>query len=104
MTYYNDPAIPRFQAPDYDDSGNWCNRCDAVIDTEDMFETACSCDPDAHCSDCGEELPEVDDAHCINCCECDACMEADAEIHRIHAETGEWQDHPIITGEKVYSN
>ena len=73
---YSETAIPRFEYPADAPEGNYCDRCDAVINTEDMFETACSCDPDAHCSDCGEELPEVDDAHCENCCECDACYEA----------------------------
>ena len=77
MTYFNDPHIPRFEHPDDAPEGNWCDRCDAVIDTDDMFEQACSCDPDAHCSDCGEELPEEFDAHCENCCECSECFESD---------------------------
>ena len=79
MTY----SIPGYDAwklaSPYDDDGNWCERCDAVIDTDDMFETACSCDPEIHCSECGEELPDEDDAHCDNCCECDDCFAADAE-------------------------
>lgn len=104
MTFYNDPAIPRFEAPDIADDGNFCSRCDLVIETDDMFEPACSCDPDAHCSDCGEELPEAHDSHCQNCCECDACTEAYDAIEKHHEKTGEWLDNPIITGEKIYSN
>ena len=60
----------------------------------------CNC----HCSDCGEELPETDDSHCQNCCECDACTEAYEVIEKHHEATGEWLDDPVITGEKVYSN
>ena len=77
MTYFNDPHIPRFEYPADAPEGNYCSRCDLVIDTDDMFEPACSCDPDAYCSDCGEELPEADDAHCTNCCECSECFESD---------------------------
>ena len=59
MTYYNDPTIPRFQDPDYHE-GNWCNRCDAVIDTDDMFETACTCcEEDFICETCGCEISEI---------------------------------------------
>ena len=94
-------------APEPDE--NWCGRCDAVIDTDDPFEIACKCNPDAmamHCSDCGEELPETADGkigHCENCCECDACMEAYDAVEKHHEATGEWKDMPVITGEKVYT-
>ena len=61
-----------------------------------------------HCQDCGEQLPLTADGndvgHCENCCGCNACTEAWNEIEKIHEVTGEWQDMPIITGEKVYSN
>lgn len=72
MTYFNDPQIPRFQEPDSFDDGNWCDHCDAVIETDDMFETACSCNPEEFCSECGEELPDEEDAHCENCFEADS--------------------------------
>ena len=26
-----------------EDTGNFCSRCDLIIDTEDMFEPACQC-------------------------------------------------------------
>ena len=74
MTYFNDPPMPRFEYPADAPEGNWCDRCDLVVDTDDPFETACTCDPDAFCTECGEELPEDDDACCKNCCECEVCF------------------------------
>ena len=101
MTYFNDPPMPRFELPDDNYSEpekDYCGCCDTFY-YEDEGEY-CHC----HCQKCGEELPEADDAHCSNCCECDACMEADAKIYAHHEATGEWLDMPIITGEKVHSN
>ena len=86
----------KLASPDYHEAEKeYCCVCDTYIDDGEF----CEC----HCSDCGEELPEADDAHCTNCCECDACMEAYDEIEKHHEATGEWKDMPIITGEKVFT-
>ena len=71
---------------DYDES-NWCDRCNAVIDTDDMFEPACTCDPtDFTCEGCGSELIECiadETTYCEDCLctyehmgdgECEGCI------------------------------
>ena len=62
---------------------NWKTDYPSSYDSEDEKDYCCVCDTftdegefcDCHCSDCGEELPETEDAHCTNCCECDDCWE-----------------------------
>lgn len=54
---------------DFEDEPRYCELCDAEIEDENC--------PYCYCSECGEELPEAEDAHCTNCCECDDCYEAD---------------------------
>ena len=96
---YPATAIPRFQDPDYFETApDYCMECDTEYHKDDG--EFCNC----HCSDCGDELPEVDDSHCQNCCDCDACTEAHDAIEKHHEKTGEWLDSPVIIGEKVYSN
>ena len=71
MTY----SIPGYDAwktasPDsYEPAPDYCGICDTEIFADEG--EFCEC----HCSECGEELPEVDDAHCTNCCDCDECYE-----------------------------
>ena len=82
---------------DSEDAPENCVVCSEPHNPEaDIF---CNC----HCSECGDELPEADDSHCTNCCQCDACIEAYDAIEKHHEKTGEWKDMPVITGEKVFS-
>ena len=38
-----DPPIQRFKETDDTFDGNYCSRCDRIIDTEDCYEPACNC-------------------------------------------------------------
>ena len=97
MTYFNDPAIPRFEHPDFYDA----EMVSCAVCSEPHYEgEVCE---NCYCGECGEELPDEVDAHCTNCCECDACYEAYCAVKKIADATGEWQDIPVITGEKVFS-
>ena len=60
---------------DFEPAPDYCGVCDTEYHKDDGER--CNC----HCQECGEELPEMDDAHCQNCCDCDACMAAaDAKV------------------------
>ena len=94
----------KLASPDYyEPEPDYCECCDTEYYKDDG--EFCEC----HCQDCGEELPfdggetPGEYGHCTNCCDCDACMEADAKITAHHEATGEWLDHPEVYGEKVYS-
>lgn len=68
---YPETAIPRFEYPadSLDPVPEYCVVCSEPHNADEgVF---CNC----HCSECGDELPETDDSHCQNCCECDACYE-----------------------------
>ena len=55
MTYFNDPAIPRFQDPDYyDEAEELCELCDEPLDYGECKNSNC------HCQECGEAHDEVD--------------------------------------------
>lgn len=69
----------KLASPDYyEPETQYCELCEAELEDENC--------PYCYCSECGEELPEAEDAHCTNCCECDSCYEADlAENPRLAA-------------------
>ena len=52
---------------DFEPATEYCSVCSEPTDTENGVYCLC------HCQDCHEELPEVDNAHCTNCCECTNC-------------------------------
>ena len=100
MTYFNDPPMPRFELPDDNYSEpekDYCGCCDTFFWADEG--EVCEC----HCQKCGEELPEADDAHCTNCCECDACALAEELARYEFLETSFYPDMPIITGKKVFT-
>ena len=83
---------------DYEPESDYCCVCDTYFSKDDG--EFCHC----HCSECGEELPESEngDAHCENCCECDACYDAEEKAQAIFESTGEWIKE-TVTGEKVFT-
>ena len=102
MTYFNDPHIPRFEHPDYFDAEIvHCELCTEPYEADEHCQNE-----HCHCQDCGEALPETEDGndvgHCENCCECDACYDAEEKAQAIFESTGEWIK-KVITGEKVFT-
>ena len=91
MTYYNDPAIPRFEEPDYYEAeADYCCVCDVFYSKDDG--EFCDC----HCSECGEELPDEKDAHCENCCECEVCY-PDSECYYLWDTLGVPRDFDVAS-------
>lgn len=74
MTYFNDPAIPRFQDPDYTEAPIvYCEICDCEVYEEDQ-EHCEDCRVDYFCEECGEYSEEIikvaeKEGYCPDCYE-----------------------------------